>query len=94
MDNIGMEWKTDHGYFEINATTIDWIMKNVKTSMYNENRCYVYNKAFAKLQKTFNDQCCEMDDCCQADDCCQDDTTFNRIRQWADERGLYEKGDA
>ena len=107
MDNIGMEWKTDHGYFEINTTTIDWIMKNVKTSMYNENRCYVYNKAFAKLQKTIDDQCCEtmlddcgrirrreMDDCCQADDCCQDDTTFNRIRQWADERGLYEKGDA
>ena len=107
MDNIGMEWKTDHGYFEINATTIAWIMKNVKTSMYNENRCYVYNKAFAKLKQVFEDNCCEtmlddcgrirrreMDDCCQADDCCQDDTTFNRIRQWADERGLYEKGDA
>ena len=88
MDNIGMEWKTDHGYFEINATTIAWIMKNVKTSMYNENRCYVYNKAFAKLGKLFED------DCCQADDCCQDDTAFNRIRQWADERGLYDKGDA
>ena len=83
-----MQWKTDHGFFEINATTIAWIMKNVKTSMYNENRCYVYNKAFAKLGKLFED------DCCQADDCCQDDTAFNRIRQWADERGLYDKGDA
>ena len=23
-------------------------MKNVKQSMYNERRCYVYNKAFAR----------------------------------------------
>ena len=97
-----MEWKTDHGYFEINAVTIPWIIKHVKTSMYNDNRCYVYNKAFAKLQKTIDDQCCEtmLDDCGrirkrEMDDCCQDSFgVFNRIRTWADERGLYDKGDA
>ena len=94
MDNIGMEWKTDHGYFEINATTIAWIMKNVRTSMYNENRCYVYNKAFAKLKHVFEDSCCEKDDCCQTNDCSRDDDVFHRIRRWADERGLYDKGDA
>ena len=89
MDNIGMEWKTDHGYFEINATTIAWIVKNAKTSMYNDNRCYVYNKAFAKLKHVFEDNCCETDDCCQ-----DGFDVFNRIRIWADERGLYDKGDA
>jgi len=89
MDNLGMEWKTDHGFFEINATTIAWIMNNVKTSMYNENRCYVYNKAFAKLKQAFEDNCCETDDCCQ-----RYPNVFNDIRQWADERGLYDKGDA
>ena len=95
MDNLGMEWKTDHGFFEINATTIAWIMKNVKTSMYNENRCYVYNKAFAKLKHVFEDNCCEKDDCCQTDECYQRyPGVFNDIRQWADERGLYDKGDA
>ena len=94
MDNLGMEWKTDHGYFEINATTIAWIMKNVKESMYNENRCYVYNKAFAKLKQVFEDNCCEKDDCCQTNDCSQDNDVFHRIRRWADERGLYDKGDA
>ena len=71
MDNLGMEWKTDHGFFEINATTIAWIMNNVKTSMYNENRCYVYNKAFAKLKQVFEDKCCEKDDCCQTNECDQ-----------------------
>ena len=89
MDNLGMQWKTDHGFFEINATTIAWIMKNVKTSMYNENRCYVYNKAFAKLGKLFEDNCCETDDCCQ-----RYPDVFNDIRKWAGERGLYDKGDA
>ena len=95
MDNIGMEWKTEHGYFEINATTIAWIVKNAKTSMYNDNRCYVYNKAFAKLKHVFEDNCCEKDDCCQNDECYQRyPDVFNDIRQWADERGLYEKGNA
>ena len=28
--------------------TIDWIMNNVKTSMYTTERSYIYNKAFAK----------------------------------------------
>ena len=49
MDNIGMRWDTDHGEFEINKYSIDWIMSNVQTSKYNENRCYVYNKAFARF---------------------------------------------
>ena len=99
MDNLDMEWDTDHGVFEINATTIPWIMKNVKESMYNENRCYVYNKAFSKFLLLFQhdeiDECCEKDDCCQTDDCRQGGfDVFNRIRIWADERGLYDKGDA
>ena len=114
MDNLGMQWHTDHGQFEINATTIPWIMNHAKTSMYDDNRCYVYNKAFGKMWGVFDnseccteescceDQCCETDECCkyetelccEADDCCKDDTAFNRIRQWADERGLYDKGDA
>ena len=49
MDNIGMAWETDHGTFAINKYSIDWIMKNVQTSKYNTERCYVYNKAFARF---------------------------------------------
>ena len=46
-DVIGMEWDTEHGKFSITPESISWIMDNVKTSMYNPNRSYVYNKAFA-----------------------------------------------
>jgi len=49
MDNIGMTWETDHGIFFINEYSIKWIMANVKTSMFNDQRSYVYNKAFARF---------------------------------------------
>ena len=49
MDNLGMTWHTDHGTFTINEYSIKWIMSNVKTSMFNKQRSYVYNKAFARF---------------------------------------------
>ena len=49
MDNIGMTWVTDHGEFIITPITIKWIMKNIKTSMFNKQRSYIYNKAFARF---------------------------------------------
>ena len=49
MDNVGMTWETEHGGFVINKYSIDWIMKNVQVSRYNNERSYVYNKAFARF---------------------------------------------
>jgi len=48
MDNMSKTWETTHGTFEINMQTIEWIMENVTTSQYTMERCYIYNKAFAK----------------------------------------------
>ena len=77
-------------------------MANVKTSMYADRRCYLYNKAFARFydnydqyggntlsgamgerstQKTLN----------KAD--LPKSSQFDLIREWASERGLYDKGD-
>jgi len=44
-----MQWETEHGEFTVTQPTINWIMANVKTSMYNKERCYIYNKALAKF---------------------------------------------
>ena len=93
MDEIGMEWETDHGVFRISQNSIKWIMKNVKTSMFNDDRCYVYNKAFSRYYSDLVASAQGADECCEQTYCCERDTAFNRIRQWADERGLYEKGD-
>ena len=54
MDNIGMRWMTEHGEFIITPATIRWIMTNIKTSMFNEKRSYVYNKAFARFYDNNN----------------------------------------
>ena len=50
MDNKGMTWHTDHGTFTINDYSIEWIMRNIQTSRYNDQRSYVYNKAFGRYQ--------------------------------------------
>jgi NTP pyrophosphatase (non-canonical NTP hydrolase) len=78
MDNMGMMWSTSHGSFEITMSTIEWIMSNVHTSQFSQDRCYVYNKAFAEAVKTNN---------------MHNDSVFELIRQWAKERGIYDKGD-
>jgi hypothetical protein len=52
MDNLGLTWSTPQGYdFEITPDTIKWIMSNATTSMFNDNRCYIYNKAFYEAFK-------------------------------------------
>jgi NTP pyrophosphatase (non-canonical NTP hydrolase) len=94
MENIGMKWDTDHGEFILNLDSVRWIERNVKTSMYNDNRCYIYNKAFAEWFKTPE---------LWGDDVRVEKTVecskkplkmFSNIRQWAQERGLYNKGNA
>ena len=48
IDEIGMQWETDSGPVGITKKSIEWIMDNVKSSQYTSDRCYVYNKAFAR----------------------------------------------
>jgi len=81
MDNIGLSWKTLHGKFEINSTTIPWIVHNAKTSMYNNERCYIYNKAYHEA--FIAEPAVGVTDA----------TVFDSIRDWADKRGIYDSGD-
>ena len=104
MDNMGKTWETMHGTFEINMDTIDWIMNNVTTSQYTMERCYIYNKAFAKYFKPnlFKHDTSEFNEYIKSlakrkpsnwrYDNTEDDR-FQKIRDWAGERGLYTKGD-
>tara|TARA_R100001594_G_scaffold81143_1_gene115696 strand:- start:187 stop:1107 length:921 start_codon:yes stop_codon:yes gene_type:complete len=48
MDNVGMSWETEFGNCTITKKSIEWIMDNVKSSQYTNERCYVYNRAFAR----------------------------------------------
>jgi len=103
---MGKTWLTSHGKFEINNDTIKWIMDNVTTSQYTMERCYIYNKAFAKYFKTtkfpFGEDAYQayydaINKRAQANGNWRydgvDNDRFQKIRDWAGERGLYTKGD-
>ena len=103
MDFIGMEWNTEHGRLSLTPITVNWIMENVQASRYNPLRCYVYNKAFARfydnhdVHDQYNGKTraggLESDSRRRCDDKCEQPSQFDLIRAWAEERGLYEKGD-
>jgi len=89
MDNVGLKWKTPQGYkFEITNENIPWIMANVKTSMYDDNRSYIYNKAFyeAYYNPNYNP---DVEKCVSNELSCE---RFDLIRDWAAVRGIYDEG--
>ena len=89
MDNIDMRWETDHGDCVITDESIKWIMKNVVTSKYNTERCYVYNKAFARYFDNNNAHKTRTGGIMSDHKVSQ----FDLIRFWAKDRGLYDGGD-
>jgi len=56
MENLGKSWETTLGTFRLNKDTVTWIMDNAKTSMYNAQRSYIYNKAYYEEFVNFIEQ--------------------------------------
>ena len=107
MDNIGMTWETEHGSCIITTNSINWIMENVKTSMYNNDRSYVYNKAFARWFDNNNAYETKTGGLAPTGPRSMDAYSpqkkyshqrtlkmFDEIRDWAKTRGLYDKGNS
>jgi NTP pyrophosphatase (non-canonical NTP hydrolase) len=84
MDNIGFKWKTSHGEFKVTEKNIPWIMQNAKTSMFNNDRSYIYNKAF--YEAYFNPKHNLIES--------KTSERFDLIRDWAATRGLYDSGNS
>jgi NTP pyrophosphatase (non-canonical NTP hydrolase) len=84
MDNKGIQWDTWLGKFEISDETIPWIVANARPSMYNNERCYIYNKAY---HEAF------IAEPAYKTDIIIGSTIFNLIRAWAKERGITDRGD-
>ena len=108
LDNIGLRWETEHGDFSLTNNTVKWILSNAITSKYNNDRCYIYNKAFARYYD--NNDAHSLADLHQenkittgglfpvgADHRVEKEilnpTHFDLIRDWAEKRGLYNAGD-
>jgi NTP pyrophosphatase (non-canonical NTP hydrolase) len=87
-DQVGLNWQTEFGKIHLCSELADWIALNAHTSMYNSERSYVYNKALWEAFIDINSFESLVD---------QVETrtwTFDNIRTWAKERGLYKKGDS
>jgi NTP pyrophosphatase (non-canonical NTP hydrolase) len=88
MDNMGLKWETEHGVFGLDDQTVDWIVKNAKVSMFNVNRCYIYNKAYASEFLEFGGILKEVLSLAKQPN------VYDLIRTWATEKGIYKSGDA
>jgi len=93
MDNLEMRWDTEHGSVYLDTDLIKWIIKNAKTSMFNDNRCYVYNKAMIKYLNGKKDNLPfpEQNGVYEHEDNVV--FYFDKIRDWAEDKGIYESGD-
>tara|TARA_R100000353_G_scaffold68173_2_gene52933 strand:+ start:441 stop:1211 length:771 start_codon:yes stop_codon:yes gene_type:complete len=88
MDNLGMNWKTEFGKVSLDKDLAHWIVDNAHESMYNKNRCYVYNKAMIEFFNNAN----SLESLAEYVESQQ--SIFDSIRNWAKVRGIYENGDA
>ena len=89
MDNIGMELTSNEGTYQLTTGLANWIVKNAVTSQFNNDRCYVYNKAMAKFmnaKEIFSNE--------NIDQQISRSNIFNKIRSWAMVRGIYDKGNS
>ena len=94
MDHIGMKWTTIDGNVTLTPESIKWVIQNAKTSMYNDERCYIYNKAFARWFDN-NNAYPRTGALAPTRDTNRNihANVFDLIRKWADDRGLYKGGD-
>ena len=90
MDSLGLSWVTPQGYrFTIDAQNVIWIMNNVFSSQFSNERCFIYNKAFHE----FEEERFEVQTISPAYEPNEDDNIFDEIRTWAFNRGIYKSGD-
>lgn len=88
IDQVGMVWETDLGEFKITNESLRWILANAKTSMFNQERCFIYNKAF---YEAFNNEEHNPDSKFYKDN---EENVFDLIRDWAKERDIYKRGNS
>lgn len=85
MDNLGMVIQTPFNRHELTSGLASWIERNAVTSQFNDGRCYVYNKAMSTWAKK---------DMVNIDKQISHSSVFQNIRMWAEERGIYDRGDS
>jgi NTP pyrophosphatase (non-canonical NTP hydrolase) len=77
-----MQWQSPYGPVVLDSVDkIEWVLDNIKKSMYSSGRSYIYNKALSEAGP-FKKLEIELD------------FNFNKIREWAANKGIYSQGDS
>jgi NTP pyrophosphatase (non-canonical NTP hydrolase) len=89
-------YSKDNIEYKLNTETINWLLTNAKKSQFTDNRCFVYNKALKEWYKTSNtmkNKAIKNIEVKDYDVVPAHRDLFALIRNWAKEKGIYEKGD-
>tara|TARA_R110000803_G_scaffold182580_1_gene244953 strand:+ start:391 stop:1278 length:888 start_codon:yes stop_codon:yes gene_type:complete len=96
LDNLDLSWDTAYGEFTLSAGMVPWIMANSRTSMFNSNRSYIYNKAF--YEAFFNPERGREEIMGLVKEVARREEEapgiYDLIRIWAKDKGIYDKGDS
>ena len=96
-ENPELTWKLHSGEtVTVNKTLAEWINKNIKVSQYNgatysKGRSFVYNEAMLNFLKGDLNEVKVKYEYVSPTECSK--CIFTDIRNWAEERGIYDKGD-
>lgn len=91
----GTQFDVNGKEFTLTPEIAEWLNKNAVTSMYNINRCYIYNKALFNFLDSLK-YTLEPKEQPEANNPygTPQKSKFDLIRMWANERGIYTDGDA
>ena len=93
-DAIGLTFETPFGNYLLNKELISWIMSNVKVSMFNTNRCFIYNKALHEAVATNFNPIKHIEEALAPQTReTEQPTTYDLIRRWANNKGILTNGD-
>jgi NTP pyrophosphatase (non-canonical NTP hydrolase) len=92
MDSLGIKMDNSFGKYILTPDLCRWIVKNAKTSMFNTERSFIYNKAMDEYCKLLGETSPAIEHKVQPDKV-EAPNVYDLIRDWAQERGIYENGD-
>ena len=101
--NTGYKFMVSTTKVRLDQKVQDWILKNARTSHFRDSRTYVYNKSLQSfidelvVEHTFIkgiDQAHAKLQTFASDAALYSPSVFDKIRNWAEARGIFEDGDA
>jgi len=90
--NTGFKFIIDSVEVRLDQKVQEWIKKNARVSHFRDSRSYVYNKSLTSFIDELKAEHTVKVQNLETKENLTKDARFDLIREWADERGIYEKG--